>query len=253
MYSYSQLQSLLNKLSAAHPHVLAIQNDILPAIPDSRLSYQRRTRRQMQITKHPGGTQNILFDSDPAKRINELSTFLKCSKENAAETYKLLQAIYKINPSGAWFVGQAPNTNDHRLDHTAAFTTEHSRAYVKDLLEELSDLLPSITSIKVIRYTEHHRNGSKRTKSMLRFLSGPDTEIAAIDVQIMNLHLRHTISPEDTVYSGLNNHREALLQSQLDVDPQDWPLVLHTLLLFSSTLPLSEVVLRPSKKKAVKN
>lgn len=244
MYSYAKLQKLFDQLKQAHPELLSIHNDVLPPIvAKGTEKRQRSERHQVQLTKQKGGTQNIQLDYDRDKRIKEIATFFKCSPETAVTTYGILRSIYGLNPCGAWYIGEQPNPGDGLLDQDAEIVTPHARDYVHDLYDEMASLLPSVVSIKVIRYTEHQRNGSKRVKAMLRFMAGKDVEIAAMDVQIMNLHLRHCILPENTVYAGLNDHREALLQKQLGIQKHDWPVILHTLLLFSSTLPLSEIVI----------
>lgn len=246
MYSYKTLQTLFAELQAKHPKLQSISNDVLPPIPNSEHYYQRKERHHMQLVKHLGISQTIQFDSYPAKRITEIATYLNCNVAEAESTFEILKKIYAINPHGSWYIGKVESEETYVLDVNISFATKHAKDYIHNLLDELIEILPNISIIKVDRFIEHMRNGSRRSKGMIRFMASEDKEVAAMDVQMMNLQLRHTVLPEDNIYCALNTAREYAIQKQLGIHPEDWPMLLHTLMLFTSTLPLKEIVLKPA-------
>lgn len=244
MYSYKLLKNLFAQLLALHPKLQSVSNDVLPPIADSQNYNQRKKRHHMHLVKHLGVSQTIQFDSSPDKRIAELATFLACKEEKAAQTFEILKQIYEINSNGSWYIGPVQSEDNIILDASVSFPTKHSKDYITSLLVELTEILPVISEIKIDRYIEHTRNGSRRTKAMIRFMANEEMEVAAMDVQMMNLQLRHAVLPENNIYSSLNTSRERAYQKQLDIHPEDWTMLLHTLMLFTSTLPLKQIVLK---------
>lgn len=240
MYALSKIDDLIQRLGVLCPSMSTLTNDILPAKKSGRVAdYPTFLANIHKASKKPITVQ--LHDGSPATA--RIQQFFNLDTQSALEVFDIITQISALNPVGAWHI-QKNHSQACVLDKNSSKCSRAAREYILDLHAELSEILHEVQTIKVVRLTENLSGSHKRTRSMLRFHSKDQMEIAAIDAQILNLHLRLACYPEKNEYYAINMARDEYFRNQLSVSENEWPLVLHTLLLFSTTLPVTEIRLR---------
>ncbi|MHB8742687.1 MAG: hypothetical protein ACYC9L_06130 [Sulfuricaulis sp.] len=164
------------------------------------------------------------------------------NEDDARELRHACVSLHKINPRGGWCM-QPAREPILRADRDQ-MAGQRLHAYLKHALETLYDGLPTTAQIRVEVLTPGGGNPAHGHGAWIRFLSDPNTEIAAIDTASFATHIRAATVPVEQDFREANLLRLKVWARQLDAQEQEMPQILHALGLFATTVRVNHIVLR---------
>lgn len=236
-YTIAHFENLFSQIRRLAPALSIIRTDFSPAHDGLG------ELREVTFDKAPKRDTIRLGRSGTARAgsIARLGTFFGLAPEQASDLYELAEQLHASNPVGSWCLAPSSLPTPIRL----VAGTKNAHAFVDQVIEDVSEILPTIQSIQVVSAIQPLAQGHARRRVFVRFRAAGQREVAAIDTAHFSAHL-------DSLLVGANSHavrntaRAQIWAKQLAVDIEDLPSLLHDLNLLCVALPTIEIQLRPA-------
>lgn len=246
-YFAEYVQRQLAEIRKLAPQLETLRTDHVPTRPSSKDPEVTIYARQTAIldTDHGRSFTLSLWRSKARDQANKLADFLK-DAEAVEKIREHASLIAGCNPCGAWPLHPLESMAENVIakDQPPVGVGPSSRDYLMDAFDELREILPTTSEIK-IRYTvTHTSNHVQRFRPFYAFM-GQGKELASIEAAMLVTILRHELgSPKAADYYDINEARLDLICEQLSLSPENIVVLAHVLPLFGPSYQATALRLR---------